>query len=132
MYKNRTKSIAYAFTCNIIFFFRNDLNNLTSSNIQLLPNSPTQNGSDSILTFYAILASGATIPKHILGTIFSKQQERILSLPIVVEDLNDILLAVGETVNLTVQQRANSVPLSLKNIPRERVSVKESESAYPC
>ena len=110
------------------FVLRNDLNNLTSSNIHLLPDSPTQDGIDSILMFYAELPNGRILPKHILGTIFAKQQEQILSLPSDVEDLDDILVPVGERENLTVQQRENRVPISVLNLPVRRVSVKSELS----
>ena len=109
-------------------FLRNDLNSLTSSNIHLLPGSPTQNGIDSILMFYAELPNGRILPRRILGTIFAKQQEQIFSLPSDVEDLDDILVPVGERENLTVQQRENRVPISVLNLPVRRVSVKSELS----
>ena len=109
-------------------FLRNDLNNLTSSNIHLLPDSPTQDGNDSILVFYAEFLSGRILLKHILGTIFVKQQEQILSLPSELQDLDDILAPAGERENLTVQQRESGVPISLLNLPVTRVSVKSKLS----
>ena len=105
-------------------FLRNDLNNLTSSNIHLLPDSPTQDGNDSILVFYAEFLSGRILLKHILGTIFAKQSEQILSLPSEVQNLDDILAPAGERQNLTIQQRESGVPISVVNLPVTRVSVK--------
>ena len=109
-------------------FLRNDLNNVTSSNIHLLPDSPTQDGNDSILVFYAEFLSGRILLKHILGTIFAKQQEQILSLPSELQDLDDILAPAGERENLTVQQRESGVPISVLNLPVTRVSVKSKLS----
>ena len=54
-----------------------------------------QNGSDTILTFYAILRSGKVIPKHILGTIYIKQQENILTNENIILELDDILAPDG-------------------------------------
>ena len=111
-------------------FLRNDLNNVTSSNIHLLPDSPRQDGNDSILVFYAEFLSGRILLKHILGTIFAKQQEQILSLPSELQDLDDILAPAGERENLTVQQRESGVPISVLNLPVTRVSVKSKLSLW--
>ena len=86
-----------------------------------MPEYPIQNGDDAILSFFANPTSGAIIPKHILGTIFIKQQETILTLESTVEDLREIF-AGGESVNLTDQQRMNEVPISLINFPFAKVS----------
>ena len=108
---------------DINYSFRYDLNELTSGHIQLLPDSPTQNGSDSILTFYAALPSGNIIPKHILGTIFVNQQENILAIESMVQDLDEILAPSGEREILTTQQRENRVPILIFNFPVTKVSV---------
>ena len=108
---------------NIKNFFRYDLNALTPGYIHLLPNSPTQNGSDSILTFYAALPSGNIIPKHILGTIFVNQQENILAIEIIVQDVDEIFAPPGEREILTPQQRENRVPILIINFRVEKVSV---------
>ena len=66
----------------VYFYFREDLEGLTYLNIELLPNSPSQNGSDSVLAFFVDLpSSGGTLPKHILASIFSIEKNNILSLP---------------------------------------------------
>ena len=108
---------------DINYFFRYDLNALTPGHIQLLPNSPTQNGSDSVLTFYAALPSGNIIPKHILGTIFVNQQENVLSIESMVQDLDEIFAPPGERETLTTQQRENRVPILIFNFPVTKVSV---------
>ena len=108
---------------DIYYSFRYDLNALTPGHIQLLPNSPTQNDSDSILTFYAALPSGNIIPKHILGTIFVNQQENILAIENMVQDLDEILAPSGEREILTTQQRENRVPILIINFPVTKVSV---------
>ena len=108
---------------NINYSFRYDLNALTPGHIQLLPNSPTQNGSDSILTFYAALPSGNIIPKHILGTIFVNRQENILAIENMVQDLDEIFAPPGDREILTVQQRENRVPILILYFPATKVSV---------
>ena len=108
---------------DINYFFRYDLNALTPGHIQLLPDSPTQNGSDSILTFYAALQSGNIIPKHILGTIFVNQQENILAIESIVLDLDEIFAPPGERQTLTTQQRENRVPILIIDFAVTKVSV---------
>ena len=108
---------------DIYYSFRYDLNALTPGHIQLLPNSPTQNGSDAILTFYAALPSGNIIPKHILGTIFVNQQENILAIKSMVQDLDEIFAPPGERRTLTTQQRENRVPILIFYFPVTKVSV---------
>ena len=108
---------------NIKNFFRYNLNALTPGHIQLLQNSPTQNGGDSILMFYAALPSGNIIPKHILGTIFVNQQENILAIENMVQDLGEILASPGERETLTVRQRENRVPILIIDFPFTKVSV---------
>ena len=107
----------------INYSFRYDLNELTPGHIQLLPNSPAQNGNDSILTFYAVLSSGNIIPKHILGTIFVNQQENILAIESMVQDLDEIFAPSGDRKILTVQQRENTVPILISNFPATKVSM---------
>ena len=87
-----------------------------------MPGYPIQNGTDAILSFFANINNGAVILKHILGTIFIKQQETILTIESTVQDLRGIL-APGPRVTHTDQQRSNEVPLSLMNFPREKVSM---------
>ena len=101
--------------------FRYDLNALTPGHIQLPPNSPMQNDSNTILTFYAALRSGKIIPKHILGTIYIKQQENILTKENIILELDDILAPDGRQ-NLTRQQSANLVQISLKRFPIAKVT----------
>lgn len=119
-----TKQLRYAvgyIVTNTDNFFRYDLNALTPGHIQLPPNSPMQNGSDTILTFYATLRSGKIIPKHILGTIYIKQQENILTNENIILELDDILAPDGRQ-SLTLQQSANLVQISLKRFPIAKVT----------
>ena len=108
---------------DINYSFRYDLNELTPGHIQLLPDSPTQNDNDSILTFYAALPSGNIIPKHILGTIFVNQQDNILAIESMVQDLDEILAPPDEREILTTQQRENRVPILIFNFPATKVSM---------
>lgn len=103
----------------IMHFFRNDLNGLTSVNIQRLQDSPRQNGSNSILSFYASLPSGnGSVPRNVLATIFVQRREQILSVPSVLEDASQSI----SPANLTTEQTGNKVPISLINLPLSRVS----------
>ena len=87
-----------------------------------MPDYPIQNGSDAILSFFVNITNGGVILKHVLGTIFIKQQETILTIESTVQDLRGIL-APGPSETLTDQQRRNEVPLSLVNFLREKVSL---------
>ena len=87
-----------------------------------MPDYPIQNGTDAILSFFANIYNGGVILKHILGTIFIKQRETILTIESTVQDLRGIL-APGPSETLTDQQRRNQVPLSLMNFLREKVSL---------
>ena len=87
-----------------------------------MPDYPIQNGSDAVLSFFVNITNGGVILKHILGTIFIKQQETILTIESTVQDLRSIL-APGPSETLTDQQRRNEVPLSLVNFLREKVSL---------
>ena len=48
---------------------RNQLDRISFLNVQTLPESPTQDGTDAILSFYVNLPSG-TMPLELLATIF--------------------------------------------------------------
>ena len=102
--------------------FRNQLSEISFLNVRTLPDYPIQNGSDVILSFFVNINNGAVILKHILGTIFIKQQETILTVGSTVQDQREILTPGGRE-NLTEQQRRNEVPLSLMNFVREEVSL---------
>ena len=80
-----------------------------------------QNDSDTILTFYAALRSGKIIPKHILGTIYIKQQENILTKENIILELDDILAPDGRQ-SLTLEQSTNLVQISLIRFPVAKVT----------
>ncbi|CAB4041402.1 Hypothetical predicted protein, partial [Paramuricea clavata] len=95
----------------------NDLKIFASDHIQRLRNSPRQNGTNSILLFYATLPSGnGTVPRSILATIFVKQQERIFSVDSLLENSKESV-ASGERQVLTLAQNLNTVPIALINFP---------------
>ena len=106
---------------DICFSFSDDLNSLTSANIQRLPGSPSQNGTNSILKFYAQLTSGRVIPKTILATIFVERREKIFSLDSSLEDFTESFTS-DETV-LTPEQQNNTVPIAIINFLLSKVSV---------
>ncbi|CAB4025742.1 Hypothetical predicted protein [Paramuricea clavata] len=81
-----------------------DVNGLTADHIRRLPNSPTQNGTDSILSFYAVLpSSNGSLPSSVLATIFTSQQDNILSVNSELEDPGESISS-SETPALTPTQ----------------------------
>ncbi|CAB4026846.1 Hypothetical predicted protein, partial [Paramuricea clavata] len=100
-----------------------DLNGFTSDHIRRLPNSPTQNGTDSILSFYALLPSGSgLLPTSVLATIFTSHQDKILSG--VDSELEEpgVSIASTETPALTSTQTQNIVPIIIFNHRSGRVN----------
>ena len=103
--------------------FRSDLNGFTSDHIRRLPNSPSPNGTNSILSFYAILPSGSgSLPRSVLATIFTANQDRILSLESQLDDPSESISSSQRTV-LTPEQTQNAVPLRIFDITPEKVSL---------
>jgi hypothetical protein len=103
------------------FGFSADVNGFTSDHIRRLPNSPTQNGTDSILSFYAVLPSGSgSLPSTVLATIFTSQQDKILSVDSELEDPGDSI----STPALTPTQTQNRVAIIIFNLKPGKVSGK--------
>ncbi|XP_028408014.1 uncharacterized protein LOC114530617 [Dendronephthya gigantea] len=96
-------------------------NAFTADNIQRLPDSPTQNGTDSILSFYATLPpdGSGSLPKSVLATIFTSEQEDILSLDSELENPDESVPS-SETPVLTTPQRDNLVPITIFNFKRAK------------
>lgn len=106
-----------------IFFISADLNGITAEHIRLIPNSPTQVGGNSNLSFYAVLpVSGGSLPKSILQTIFTDRRGEILSVESQPENPRDSLSAVA-TPDLTPAQNESKVPITIMNFLSNRVSV---------
>ena len=73
-------NVSYVQHC--FLFFREDLAGLKYTNIEILPNSPSQNGSDALLSFYVDLPGGSgTLRKDVLEAILSTEKNNILSQP---------------------------------------------------
>ena len=111
------------------FAFSADLNGFTSDHIRRLPNSPTQNGTDSILSFYALLPSGSgLLPSSVLATIFTSHQDKILSG--VDSELQQprISIASTETPALTPTQTQNIVLIIIFNFRPGKVSGRMSKA----
>ena len=103
--------------------FRSDVNGFTSDHIERLPDSPTQNGTNSILSFYAILPSGSgSLSKSALATIFTSNQDRILAVESELENPGDSISSDEKPV-LTPEQTRNTVPLIIFHILPEKVSL---------
>ena len=60
------------------FHRRDQLNGTNFLNVQILPESPTQNGADAILSFFVNLPSG-TMPLELLITIFTTSDPVIIT-----------------------------------------------------
>ena len=106
------------------FVFSADVNGFTSANILRLPGSPTQDGANSILSFYATLpSSGGTLARSVLATIFTEQQEKILSADSELQNANEGISS-SQTQNLTSDQNANKVPITILNFESKKVSLK--------
>ena len=60
------------------FHRRDQLNGINFLNVQILPDSPTQNGADAILSFFVNLPSG-TMPLEVLITIFTTSDPVIIT-----------------------------------------------------
>jgi hypothetical protein len=106
------------------FAFSADVNGFTSDHIRKLPNSPRQNGTDSILSFYAVLPSGSgSLPRSVLATIFTSQQDSILSVNSELENPSESISS-GETPALTLAQTQNTVAITIFNFKSGKVSGK--------
>jgi hypothetical protein len=81
--------------------------------VRTLPESPSQNGTDTILSFFVDLPSGTTMPLDLLTTIF-------MSSPNVLSQPNSVISATSENPVLTDAETKNLVPLSI-NIPANKV-----------
>ena len=106
---------------SIFVLYSDELDRLTPDNITRHPNSPTQNGSDSILSFYAVLYSGRTLSRSILASIFAAKQEEIFSLDSVLENQEDTVPPSERPVP-NAQQDENRVAIALINFPVRKVS----------
>ena len=104
------------------FVSRADVNGFTADDIRRLPGSPMQDGNDSILSFYAALPSGSgSLARSVLATIFTTQQEKILSLNSELQNANDSISS-SETPVLSTEQNQNKVPITIFNFEPKKVS----------
>lgn len=103
------------------FIFRAVSDNFTANHIERLPNTPRQNGTNSILSFYAVLPSGSnSLSKSVLATIFVTEQDDIFSLNSELE-YPGISVPSSETPILTPAQTNNSVSVTILNFKRTKV-----------
>ena len=77
------------------FYRRNQLGGISFLNVQTLPESPTQNGTDALLSFFVNLPGG-TMPLDLLTTIFVSSPNIISrrSFAYVTEDIRNNAVSV--------------------------------------
>ena len=73
-------------------------------NVQILPNSPTQDRNNSVLSFFVNLPSGTTMPSELLRIIYSVSPN-VISQPTTV-------VSTSQNTNLTKNQTENLVQLT--------------------
>ena len=120
--------VKFDYICN---FARAVRNNFTAEHIKRLPNTPRQNGSNSILSFYASLPSGrGALPTDVLATIFVTEQDNIL--PFVDSELENARASLpsSETPILTTAQTNNLVSITIFNFKPMKVSRAVKRSRY--
>ena len=99
---------------HVSFNYRDQLNEIDFQNIQILPNSPTQDGDDSILSFFVNLPSGATMPSDLLNAIYS-------SSPNVISQRNVLNTTMSQNPVLTADQTENLVQLTVNGLDPTQV-----------
>ena len=95
--------------------YRDQLGDIDFQNIQILPDSPTQDGDDSILSFFVNLPGGATMPSDILNIIYSSSPN-VISQPTVLNT------TMSQNPVLTEGQSDNLVPLIVNGRDPTQVS----------
>ncbi|CAB4029120.1 Hypothetical predicted protein, partial [Paramuricea clavata] len=88
---------------------RDQLNDIDFLNIQILPNSPTQDGEDSILSFFVYLPGGATMSSDLLNTIYT-------SSPNVISQPSVLNTTMSQNPVLTADQTVNLVQLTVNGL----------------
>ena len=89
------------------FYHRAQLDDISFLNVETLPESPTQDGADIILSFFVNLPGG-TMSLELLTTIFS-------SSPNVISQQTSVDSRLSTNPNLTNEQMDNLVELSLRS-----------------
>ena len=89
------------------FYHRAQLDDISFLNVQTLPESPTQDGADIVLSFFVNLPGG-TMPLETLTAIFS-------SSPDVISQQTNVDSRPSTNPNLTNEQMDNLVELSLSS-----------------
>lgn len=79
-------------------------------NIQILSNSPTQDGNDALLSFFVDLPDGTTMPSELLSSIYMSA-----SPPVITQHNNTLNTTSSQFENptLTPDQEANLVELTI-------------------
>ena len=88
---------------------REQLNNMDFQNIQILPNSPTQDGEDAVLSFFVELPDGTTMPSELLSIIYMSA-----SPPVIAQD-NALNVTSSPYVNPTLTPE-HRVPLTVNGL----------------
>ena len=74
--------------------------------VQILPDSPTQDDNDAILSFFVNIPGGKTMPPDLLLTIYSVS-------PNVISQPNEIV-STSKNVNLTREETENLIQLTVE------------------
>ena len=93
------------------------MNRFAPDNITRLPDSPRQDGNNSILSFQAVLPSGRTFPRFSLASIFVAKREEIFSVESILENQEDTIPQSERKV-----LNENTVAIELINFPVSKVS----------
>lgn len=80
--------------------------------MRTLPNSPTQDGTDAVLSFFVDLPGGVTMPSDLLQSIF-------IASPNVISQPTTINTTTSQNPDLTTAERENLVQLTINPRPAQ-------------
>ena len=124
LYSSLQSCIVYKITLLMANFHRRDqLGGINFLNVQILPESPTQNGTDAILSFFVNLPSG-TMPLELLTTIFTSDPNIITQPNSVIPSPNPNLRddQIQNLVALSTTTEVNTVHLISVIVPSAAAS----------
>ena len=82
--------------------------------MQILPDSPTQDGNDAVLSFFVNLPNGGTMPSELLSLIYSTS-------PSVISQPTTINTTSSQNPTLTTDQKENLVTLTVNGLSPSQV-----------
>lgn len=84
--------------------------------MQILPDSPTEDGNDAFLSFFVTLPDGSTMPVVLLAIIYHESPNVILQ-PTALTSITN------QNENLTSSQAENLIPLTVTNLSSIQVQI---------